>query len=102
MTGMPEMVALFNGFGGLASLLVGWAEYSSCAISGMGHYLKLLEAQSGVTVPGWFVLVAIGLTILIGGVTFTGSLIAYRQARRKMLSGKAHALPRPKAGQPRW
>jgi len=27
MTGMPEMVALFNGFGGLASLLVGCAEY---------------------------------------------------------------------------
>jgi H+-translocating NAD(P) transhydrogenase subunit beta len=27
MTAMPEMVALFNGFGGLASLLVGWAEY---------------------------------------------------------------------------
>ena len=27
MTGMPELVALFNGFGGLASLLVGWAEF---------------------------------------------------------------------------
>ncbi|MDP4879761.1 MAG: NAD(P)(+) transhydrogenase (Re/Si-specific) subunit beta, partial [Opitutales bacterium] len=27
MTGMPELVALFNGFGGLASLLVGAAEY---------------------------------------------------------------------------
>jgi urea transporter len=27
MTAMPEMVALFNGFGGIASLLVGWAEF---------------------------------------------------------------------------
>ena len=27
MTSMPEMVALLNGFGGLASLLVAWAEY---------------------------------------------------------------------------
>jgi NAD(P) transhydrogenase subunit beta len=27
MTKMPEMVALFNGFGGIASLLVGWAEF---------------------------------------------------------------------------
>src|SRR6266567_3184480 len=27
MTAMPEMVAIFNGFGGLASLLVGWDEY---------------------------------------------------------------------------
>jgi H+-translocating NAD(P) transhydrogenase subunit beta len=29
MTAMPEMVALFNGFGGLASLLVGWANTTS-------------------------------------------------------------------------
>ena len=29
MTSMPEMVALFNGFGGLASLLVGWASIST-------------------------------------------------------------------------
>ena len=28
MTAMPEMVALFNGFGGMASLLVGWAALS--------------------------------------------------------------------------
>ena len=27
MTGMPELVALFNGFGGMASLLVGWSEF---------------------------------------------------------------------------
>ena len=27
MTSMPQMVALFNGFGGIASLLVGWAEF---------------------------------------------------------------------------
>ena len=58
MTAMPEMVALFNGFGGLASMLVGWAEYSE----GIVHPLILL---------------AVGLTVLIGGTTFTGSLIAY-------------------------
>ena len=33
MTGMPEMVALFNGFGGLASLLVGWGTYQVVADS---------------------------------------------------------------------
>jgi NAD(P) transhydrogenase subunit beta len=27
MTQMPEMVALFNGFGGISSLLLAWAEY---------------------------------------------------------------------------
>jgi NAD(P) transhydrogenase subunit beta len=57
MTSMPEMVALFNGFGGMASLLVGWAALSPNA--------------------GTFTLVTIVLSILIGGMTFTGSLIAY-------------------------
>jgi NAD(P) transhydrogenase subunit beta len=57
MTSMPEMVALFNGFGGLASLLVGWA-----------------ALDTGATT---FTLITIVLSVLIGGLTFTGSLIAY-------------------------
>lgn len=57
MTSMPEMVALFNGFGGMASLLVGWAAISPQAAT--------------------FTLVTVVLSILIGGLTFTGSLIAY-------------------------
>jgi NAD(P) transhydrogenase subunit beta len=57
MTGMPELVALFNGFGGLASLLVGWAA---------------LYAPTST-----FILITIALTILIGGVTFTGSVMAW-------------------------
>ena len=40
MTGMPEMVALFNGFGGLASLLVGASEYVKLRDGGMSHYLE--------------------------------------------------------------
>ncbi|MGH1372107.1 MAG: NAD(P)(+) transhydrogenase (Re/Si-specific) subunit beta [Cellvibrionaceae bacterium] len=57
MTSMPEMVALFNGFGGMASLLVGW--------SAMGGEVST------------FSLITIFLSILIGGMTFTGSLLAY-------------------------
>ena len=57
MTKMPEMVALFNGFGGLASLLVGWA--------------ALFTPNTA------FILVTIALSILIGGVTFTGSMVAW-------------------------
>ena len=67
MTAMPEMVALFNGFGGMASLLVGAA-----AISGAG---------------GTFTLITIVLSILIGGVTFTGSLIAYGKLSATIGSG---------------
>jgi NAD(P) transhydrogenase subunit beta len=92
MTGMPEMVALFNGFGGLASFLVGAAEYVKLRDGGMSHYLKLLADQSGVTVPAWFVLVAIGLTVLIGGITFTGSAVAYGKLSAK-LSGKPTLFP---------
>jgi NAD(P) transhydrogenase subunit beta len=92
MTGMPEMVALFNGFGGLASLLVGVAEYIKLRDGGMSHYLEQLEKQSGVTVPDWFVMVAIGLTVLIGGITFTGSMIAYGKLAAK-ISGKAILFP---------
>ncbi|MDP6491602.1 MAG: NAD(P)(+) transhydrogenase (Re/Si-specific) subunit beta [Kiritimatiellia bacterium] len=69
MTSMPEMVGLFNGFGGLASLLVGWAEYHKIATQGEGSL---------------FTLVAIGATVLIGGVTFSGSMIAYAKLAGKM------------------
>lgn len=57
MTAMPEMVALFNGFGGAASLLVGWSALAPDASA--------------------FTLTTIMFSILIGGVTLTGSLIAY-------------------------
>ncbi len=66
MTGMPELVALFNGFGGLASLLVGWAEVVA---------RPNLDAATAI---------AVVLTILIGGVTFTGSLIAFLKLAGKM------------------
>jgi NAD(P) transhydrogenase subunit beta len=65
MTAMPEMVALLNGFGGLASLIVGAAEY--------------FRIRGGTVVPEdpAFTATGIYLTILIGGVTFTGSVYAF-------------------------
>jgi NAD(P) transhydrogenase subunit beta len=59
MTSMPEMVALFNGFGGLGSLLLTWSEY---------------HQDPRLTV---FYAVVSLLSIFIGGVTFSGSMIAY-------------------------
>lgn len=84
MTGMPELVALFNGFGGLASLCVGAAEFHKLSHAGGEGYLSALAAQTGVTVPLAFAAVAISLTILVGGVTFTGSLIAWAKLSEKM------------------
>jgi H+-translocating NAD(P) transhydrogenase subunit beta len=66
MTAMPEMVAIFNGFGGLASLLVGWAEY---------HMHRT---------PPAFTAAAIYLTVLIGGVTFTGSVLAFAKLSERV------------------
>ncbi len=73
MTSIPEMVALLNGFGGLASLLVGWAEYGKTLATG--------ETTSTFTGT------AILLAVLIGGITFTGSLYAFGKLSGK-LSGK--------------
>ena len=68
MTSMPELVALFNGFGGLASLLVGWAA---------------IDPSADV-----FTMVTIFLSILIGGLTFTGSIIAWGKLSER-IPGKA-------------
>ena len=58
MTGMPELVALFNGFGGLSSLLVAITQY--------------IATPKGDT----FTAISLGLTIAIGAVAFTGSVVA--------------------------
>ncbi len=65
MTGMPEMVALFNGSGGLASLLVGWAALYTSAVTS-------------------FTAFTIFLSVLIGGVTFTGSIVAWAKLSEKI------------------
>ena len=70
MTSMPQMVALLNGFGGIASFLVGWENYHS---------------QPDNTL---FVRVAVILAVLIGGVAFSGSLVAYGK-----LAGKISGRP---------
>ncbi len=81
MTEMPEMVALFNGFGGIASLLVAWSQLHAMPAVAM-------EYVSAGT------LVTLFLAMLIGGVTFTGSLIAYGK-----LAGRVSQKPVLYAGQ---
>lgn len=64
MTQMPEMVAIFNGFGGLASALVSLGEF--LRITGSAGASPRLDAH-----------LAILLGAFVGAVTFTGSLIAF-------------------------
>jgi len=78
MTGMPQMVGLLNGFGGGASALVAFAEYY--------HIINIsdtLEISTSVTVV---------LSILIGAVTFTGSLIAFGKLQG-IVTGKVVKYP---------
>lgn len=58
MTSIPEMVALFNGFGGLSSFFLAWSEFNN---------------HSSISL----ILILTYMTVFIGGVTFSGSLIAF-------------------------
>lgn len=82
MTAMPEMVALFNGFGGLSSVLVAWAELEKIRDLGWDVYLAQMNAHGGFS---GFVIYA---AMLIGAVTFTGSIFAYGKLSGKV-SGSA-------------
>ena len=86
MTQMPEMVAIFNGFGGAASALV--------AIS--TTYLRMVEGaetRAMATVLGGSSAVNVALSILIGGVTFSGSVIAYMKLAGKVVKSDPVLLP---------
>ena len=60
MTQMPQMVAIFNGFGGIASALIAAAEF-------LNPSEPLLS----------FSLATISLSVFVGTLTFTGSFIAF-------------------------
>ena len=62
MTAMPQMVALFNGFGGLASALVSSQEFTR--IINIDNF----SLYSGTTII---------ISIIVGTITFTGSIIAF-------------------------
>ncbi len=66
MTGMPEMVSLLNGFGGACSLLLSSLEYL--------EYADKIGTPEG---PNAFIKISTALGIFVGGVTFTGSVIAW-------------------------
>ncbi len=64
MTSMPEMVAVFNGFGGAASVLVATSEYWRF-LGTPGDDMPLIVG------------IAMALSVIIGSVTFTGSMVAF-------------------------
>ena len=83
MTAMPEMVALFNGAGGIASALVALAVVWTDKIEAVAPG-TLADALDG----GGSAALTVVLSVLIGGVTFSGSVVAWGK-----LAGKVKGEP---------
>ncbi|PIE17996.1 MAG: NAD synthetase [Proteobacteria bacterium] len=83
MTSMPELVAFFNGLGGAASAAVALAFYFAIPQT---HGSTLTSHLS------WHVLLVLYLSIFIGTLTLTGSVVAYGKLSGK-ISGRAIMLP---------
>ena len=73
MTAMPQLVALFNGFGGGASVLVAGG--------------ALIEATHGGALPDLQSTVATAASGIIGAVTFWGSLVAFSKLQELLFRG---------------
>ncbi|MBD2300524.1 NAD(P)(+) transhydrogenase (Re/Si-specific) subunit beta [Nostoc sp. FACHB-87] len=78
MTEMPQMVGLLNGLGGAASALVAVAEF-----------WRLLEHSQPIPLD---VNISMLLDVLIGGVTFTGSFLAFAKLQG-LISGSPITFP---------
>jgi NAD(P) transhydrogenase subunit beta len=75
MTQMPEMVALLNGFGGASSVLVATSEYWR-------------QADNSALTMDAIVAITVVLSVIIGAVTFTGSMVAFGKLKG-LISGRA-------------
>ena len=78
MTQMPQMVAIFNGFGGIASALVAAAEF--------------VNPSESFPYGEIFTYSTISLSLFIGTLTFTGSFIAFGKLQG-FVSGKPIVFP---------
>ena len=78
MTSMPQMVALLNGFGGGASMVVGGAEF-----------LRLYQVGNDIPTPTGVVM---QLSLIIGAVTLSGSFIAFAKLQ-ELMTGRPITYP---------
>jgi len=83
MTQMPELVAILHSFVGLAAVLIGFASYLDPATHFEGPDAQVAETIHEIEVY---------LGVLIGAVTFTGSVIAFGKLSAR-ISSKPLALP---------
>lgn len=83
MTSMPEMVALFNGCGGAASALVALSEFQ---LKGSEYGADMVAQIGG------FSMTTLLLSVIIGALTFTGSVVAYLKLQG-IISGQPITYP---------
>jgi NAD(P) transhydrogenase subunit beta len=74
MTGMPELVAMLHSFVGMAAVLVGYASY----LDPEAHFATSVEKSIHE--------IEIYLGVLIGAITFTGSVVAYGKLKGSITS----------------
>ena len=82
MTQMPELIALFHSFVGLAAVLVGWDGYLSVERHPFGPAANVLRVQGTYGIHHAEVFIG----VFIGAVTFTGSIIAFLKLSAKIKS----------------
>ena len=82
MTGMPELIALLHSFVGLAAVLVGWNGYLHVEAHLDGGEAQRLESLGTLGIHHGEVFIG----VFIGGVTFTGSIVAFLKLSARMKS----------------
>lgn len=90
MTSLPEMVGMYNGFGGLAAALTGYGLYlDPTATSLVRHGDEIVDQTDAML---WVQAIALILSVVIGMMTFTGSCIAVLKLRGTLAS-KPRVIP---------
>lgn len=75
MTAMPEMVSLFNGMGGACAALISLVEFDHLMHAESAMVITALLGENTVALQGFLLIIVLGL--IIGSVSFAGSIIAW-------------------------
>lgn len=79
MTKMPELVSIFNGMGGACAALISLIE--------LGHLYHEMDSPAGAAIamnPPYGMMIAIVAGLIIGSVSFSGSIIAFMKLNGSM------------------
>lgn len=90
MTSLPEMVGMYNGFGGLAAALTGYGLYLDPTSTSLVRKGRPITDQTDAML--WVQAIALILSVVIGMMTFTGSCIAVLKLRGTLAS-KPRVIP---------